>query len=101
MGGADYHPGASVWAIVCFYVPRRQRGQGVARALLRAAVDFAAAHGADIVEAYPVDPDSPSYRYMGSVPMFEAEGFVETGRVGTRRHVMHRALPRAPQSPDG
>ena len=44
--------------------------------------------GATVLEAYPVDPDSPSYRFMGFVPSFAEAGFVETGRAGERRHVM-------------
>lgn len=36
-----------------------------------------------------MEPDSPSYRFMGFVPVFEKAGFREVGRAGTRRHVMH------------
>ena len=82
-------PDEVVWSIVCFYVPRRQRGEGLGRALLEAAVLEATARGATLIEAYPVDPDSPSYRFMGRVSMFAAAGFVESHRAGTRRHVMH------------
>ena len=48
----------------------------------------ARAKGATVVEAYPVAPDSPSYRFMGFVPVFEAAGFREVGRAGIRGHVM-------------
>ena len=48
--------------------------------------------GADVVEGYPVDPDSPSYKFMGTCSTFLAAGFEEIGRVGTRRHVMQRWL---------
>ena len=58
-----------VWSIVCFVVSRKVRGQGVAAAMLAAAIDFARAHGATTLEAYPVDA---------------------TGRTGARR----RRLPR-------
>jgi GNAT superfamily N-acetyltransferase len=76
-----------VWSIACFFVVRRLRGQGITRRLIDAAVDHAKSRGASIVEAYPVDPNSPSYRFMGFVHTFEAAGFHETGRAGTRRHV--------------
>jgi GNAT superfamily N-acetyltransferase len=79
---------AGVWSIVCFYVPRALRRGGLAAALLDAAVDHAFAKGATAVEAYPVDEDSPSYRFMGFRKMFEARGFRETGKAGSRRHVM-------------
>lgn len=77
-----------IWSIACFFVVRRLRGQGIIRKIIQAAVEHARAHGASLVEAYPVDPDSPSYRFMGFVPVFEEAGFSEVGRAGTRRHVM-------------
>ncbi|MDZ5697781.1 GNAT family N-acetyltransferase [Chelativorans sp. M5D2P16] len=77
-----------VWSVVCFFVRRRYRRAGIASALLDAAVEHAFAEGAQIVEAYPVDPDSPSYRFMGFCSMYSARGFREVGMAGSRRHVM-------------
>ena len=88
IGGPPAEEGDVIWSIACFYVPRARRGEGLAPQLLDAAVAHAREHGATIVEAYGVDPDSPSYRYMGFVPFYEARDFVEVGRVGKRRHVM-------------
>ena len=45
-----------------------------------------------MIEGYPVAPDSPSYRFMGTRPVFLAAGFEETGSVGKRRHAMRRWL---------
>ena len=81
-----------IWSITCFFVLRRLRRAGIARRLLRAALRHARDHGAKVVEAYPVEADSPSYRHMGFVSMFEEAGFHEVGREGTRRHVMQRKL---------
>jgi GNAT superfamily N-acetyltransferase len=94
LGGAEYAGVAEdkIWSLVCFFVPRARRGQGLGRQLLAAALKTARKHGARVVEAYPVDPDSPSYRFMGFVETFEKAGFTETGRVGKRRHVMHLRL---------
>lgn len=68
-----------VWSIVCFVVSRKARGQGIARALLDAAVQYARDHGATFVEAYPVDPSRghvpPASAYMGPLGMFERAGF--------------------------
>ncbi|CAN5345779.1 GNAT family N-acetyltransferase [soil metagenome] len=68
-----------VWSIVCFVVGRRARGQGVAKKLLDAAVDYAREHGATLLEAYPVETDGgriPSANaYMGTRRMFEVAGF--------------------------
>ena len=91
LGGPEEGPG-SVWSIACFFVPRPLRGQGMTRRLIAAAVEHARRKGAAVVEAYPVDPDSPSYRFMGFVGTFEAMGFRAVGRAGTRRHVMRLIL---------
>ena len=77
-----------VWSLACFFLKRSVRGQGLGRQTLEAAVAHARAEGARVVEAYPVDPDSPSYRFMGFVEAFEKAGFSEVGRAGSRRHVM-------------
>jgi GNAT superfamily N-acetyltransferase len=68
-----------VWSIVCFVVGKRERGQGIARALLAAAIEHARANGATTLEAYPVDTGEgrlPSASvYKGTVSMFERAGF--------------------------
>lgn len=87
--------GETVWSISCFYVPRQRRGAGLVRALIAGAVAHAQDQGATVVEAYPVDPDSPSYRFMGFVPVFAEAGFDDLGRRGKRRHIMRLALPAA------
>jgi predicted GNAT family acetyltransferase len=74
------------------YIPRVLRGRGLAHALIAAAADYARREGATAVEAYPVDPESPSYRFMGFVSAFEAAGFTEVGMAGSRRHVMRLTL---------
>ena len=93
LGGAAYPPGTNVWAIVCFFANRELHGRGIAARLLDATCAEAAAAGADVIEGYPVDPDSPSYRFMGFRSTFLAAGFEEIGRAGTRRHVMRRRSP--------
>lgn len=69
-----------VWSIVCFVVGRKSRRQGVAGALLDAAIAYAREHGASTIEAYPTEvPDGgriPSANaYMGTLGMFERAGF--------------------------
>jgi ribosomal protein S18 acetylase RimI-like enzyme len=69
-----------VWSIVCFAVSSTARGQGVARALLEAAIDHARSRGAEALEAYPVrvsDADAihPDAAFTGTLPMFERAGF--------------------------
>jgi GNAT superfamily N-acetyltransferase len=81
-----------VWSLVCFFVSRALRGQGVLAQLIQASIAHARKRGAKVIEAYPVDPDSPSYRFMGFKPSFEAAGFREVGRAGSRRYVMRFEL---------
>ncbi len=68
-----------VWSIVCFVVSRQSRGQGIATALLDAAIEFARSHGATTVEAYPVDTTAGrvpgASAYHGTLAMFERAGF--------------------------
>jgi GNAT superfamily N-acetyltransferase len=94
MGGPDVagqNPG-SVWSLACFFAHRKLRGQGVTSLLIEAAVAHARARGASVVEAYPVEPGSPSYRFMGYLPTFEAAGFDHIDVAGSRRHVMRLNL---------
>ena len=88
-------PEEYIWSLACFFVIRRLRGHGITQHLIAAAVKFAQSRGATIIEAYPVDHDSPSYRFMGFVPTFELAGFHEIGRAGNRRHVFRLDLKEA------
>lgn len=92
LGGPEAKEGERIWSLACFYVPRRLRGQGTVHRLIAAAIDHAKKNKATIVEAYPVDDTSPSFRFMGFVPVFAEAGFTELGRTGTRRHVMRLAI---------
>ncbi len=97
LGGATDEPDENVWSLVCFFVTREYRGQGMTARLIDAAIEHARKRGATVIVAYPVDPDSPSYRFMGFVGAFKKAGFVEIGRAGTRRHVMRLELDRPKQ----
>jgi GNAT superfamily N-acetyltransferase len=72
-------PGDGVWVVNCFVVAKAARRSGVARALLDAAVEYARAHGATILEGYPVDTGgarmSSSAAYTGTTGMFRRAGF--------------------------
>lgn len=72
-----------VWSIVCFYVYPTAKRQGVATALLEAAIDHALRHGAKAIEGYINErPDS-----MGVRRQFERVGF-EPVRVAGKRTIM-------------
>jgi GNAT superfamily N-acetyltransferase len=89
LGGPDDYgdDDNAVWSLTCFLVAKEHRREGLSDVLIAAAIDHARAMGAKVLEAYPVNPDSPSYRYMGFVPQFEKHGFSKVGQAGKRRHV--------------
>lgn len=81
-----------VWSLACMWVKRPLRGRGVTEDLIKAAAAYAREYGATALEAYPVDPDAPGYRFMGFVPTFLRLGFEDLGMAGARRHVMRLQL---------
>ena len=81
---ADFHYG--------LFIKRELRGEGMTAELIQVAAAHARSKGARILEAYPVLPGSPSYRFMGFVPTFERAGFRRVGPAGSRRHVMRLDL---------
>jgi GNAT superfamily N-acetyltransferase len=80
-----------VWSVVCFFVAKSARRKGVMLKLLRAAVEYAKAHGAKIVEGYPIEPTeglSGSSGFTGIVSTFRQAGFVEVLRRSETRPIM-------------
>ena len=84
----------SVWAVSCFVVRVGHRRKGIGAALLAAAVDFARANGARVVEGHPVDVAARAGRtsgaelYHGAASSFARAGFAEIGRTAPARPVM-------------
>lgn len=83
---------AAVWAIVCFFVDPSQRRRGLTQGLLLAAVEYAKAGGARVVEGYPVEPEEKLYTYMGSPRAFGARGFSDVTPSGRARRVVRLRL---------
>jgi GNAT superfamily N-acetyltransferase len=75
----------TTWAVVCFFVAPQMRGRHVTVQLLRAAVEYARSHGAQVIEGFPVEPrvdtdgslPPATYRHMGYVSTFRKAGFRE------------------------
>jgi GNAT superfamily N-acetyltransferase len=94
----------TTWVFMCVTVRTGFRRRGVAQALLDAGVDFAAAHGATTLEAFPVEPEPGrrvpvSAAFVGTVAMFEQAGFdrlaptdASSGRL-TRWHMRRELAP--------
>lgn len=68
------------WTVLCFFVARSHRGQGVTRALLRGAAAYARACGAAVVEGYPFDSAGISSTHRGHSRVFQAARFRPQGR---------------------
>jgi GNAT superfamily N-acetyltransferase len=85
----------SVWSVICFVVPAAYRGQGVAQALLKGAVEYARRQGATLVEAYPFDRPARSkdeYMWFGAKSMYDKAGFKEVARRKPQRPIV-RIVP--------
>ena len=68
----------AVWVIPCITVRREARGQGLAAALIHAAVAYAAKHGAPAVEAYPRSDAkrvNDERAFYGTEALFKRSGF--------------------------
>lgn len=93
--GRDPDEDTRVWLVPCFYVSRDARRAGVTRALLSAAVDLAARHGASAIEGFPLAGDgrrAAAEAYLGVEPLFAACGFAPVARPSSNRVVMRRNL---------
>ncbi|HTL42517.1 MAG TPA: GNAT family N-acetyltransferase [Pseudolysinimonas sp.] len=95
-GGGDGDPtDDNVWVVSCFVVRVGHRRNGVAHALLDAAVGHARSHGARTLEAFPVVAGpgvSSADLYHGPLSVFEAAGFDVVSRPSERRAVVRLAL---------
>ena len=91
--------GRPVWSISCLFVTRRLRRSGVSVALIRAAVEHAESRGAEVVEAYPVEPYSATmpapFAWTGTVAAFRKAGFSEVARRSRTRPIMRLEVARS------
>lgn len=70
-----------VWSVWCVRVRPGYRRRGVARAVLRGAVDYARERGVPAIEGYPVDNQGQkvdlTMAYVGTRGLFESVGFTK------------------------
>jgi GNAT superfamily N-acetyltransferase len=91
---------AGTWSVVCFYIPARWRGKGIAGRLLAAATERAFALGARELEGYPAvpkEPDSPipaAFAWTGVPALFTAAGFRELPDQDASRRIFLLDKPR-------
>jgi GNAT superfamily N-acetyltransferase len=86
----------TVWSVVCLYVDRRHRRQGVTVGLIQAAGQHARRRGARVLEGYPIDAKGaavPSaFAWTGLASAFRKAGFREVARRSPTRPIMRKVL---------
>ncbi len=85
-----------VWSVICFYTAQHVRGEGLSAAMLAGGAAYARAHGARLLEAYPVDKpkrSAPDNLWFGAKALYDRAGFREVARRKPTRPVMRKALP--------
>ena len=84
-----------VWSVVCLFIAKPYRAQGVSVELLKAAVKHVRKQGGEIVEGYPVEPDDKwpdAFAWTGVTSAFVKAGFEEVLRRSPSRPIMRRYL---------
>ncbi len=86
-----------IWSVVCLYLTREHRHQGLTRVLIDRAVEWARDEKADLVEAYPEDDRDPAAAvergsFRGRVSTFEACGFTVVEPRLQRRALVRKDL---------
>lgn len=93
-----------VWSIICFFIAKPFRRQGLQRTLIAAACDWAGCQGAGILEAYPRDLGDPALNqtklygsdgYMGIASTFAQEGFIRVSADNAPGLIMRKILNQA------
>jgi ribosomal protein S18 acetylase RimI-like enzyme len=84
------------WRIACFYVDKRHRGEGIARAALEGALDQIARRGGGLVEAIPEVTEGRAahgrFLFSATVELFEQFGFERVRQVGKHAWIVSRVV---------
>ena len=84
------------WRITCFYVDKRHRGQGIARAALEGALDQIAERGGGLVEAIPEVTAGREaqgrFLFSTTVELFEQYGFTRQRQVGKHAWIVTKVV---------
>ncbi|HWB35167.1 MAG TPA: GNAT family N-acetyltransferase [Rugosimonospora sp.] len=84
------------WRITCFYVDKRHRGQGIARAALGGALDQIGRAGGGLVESISEVTTGRQaqgrFLYTGTVELFEQHGFHRGRQVGKHAWIVSRVV---------
>jgi GNAT superfamily N-acetyltransferase len=81
-----------VWSIVCLFVEKNYRRQGISEKLIRAAVQYAFEKGATVIEAYPIIPKAKrmpdAFSWVGFVDSYRKAGFKKVSQPSENRLYM-------------
>lgn len=81
-----------VWSVSCFFIDKSYRRKGLSVPLLKAAVKYAASHGAKIVEGYPIEPKDDKmpdvFAWTGILSTYLKAGFSEEKRHSPARPIV-------------
>ncbi len=84
------------WRITCFYVDRKHRGQGIARAALEGALDQIAYFGGGLVEAISEVTAGREAQgrvlFSATVELLEQFGFTRSRQVGKHAWIVSRTV---------
>jgi GNAT superfamily N-acetyltransferase len=82
----------AVWSIVCFFVAKGFRKQGITLQLIQGAIDYVRKQGGQVIESYPTQPRGkelpPVSSYMGMPEVFAKAGFKEISRPSPSKVIM-------------
>ena len=85
-----------VWSIVCFFIAKEFRRQGISVELLKGVIALCKKQGAKIIEGYPIIPYSSKmpdvFAWTGMLSSFKKAGFVEAKRWSKARPIMRYYL---------
>jgi GNAT superfamily N-acetyltransferase len=97
--GREYYkepPPAPEWRITCFFVDKKHRGQGIARAALDGALDQIAHLGGGRVEAISEVTAGREaqgrFLFSATVELFEQNGFARVRQVGKHAWIVSRVI---------
>ena len=89
-------PPSPDWRITCFFVDKKHRGQGIARAALEGALDQIAQLGGGLVEAISevtAGRQAPGrFLFSATAELFEENGFARVRQVGKHAWIMGKTI---------
>jgi len=84
------------WRITCFFVGKGHRGEGVATAALKGAIEQIKQLGGGRIEGYPEETEgrkaSPAFLFNGALTTFEKQGFKPSRKIGKHKWVVTRTV---------